>query len=65
MVCKALADIIQPQLDEAFDNGFNNGKDEKAISIFKNMIKEGVSKEVAQKCAEISDQMVERALAEI
>ena len=61
MVCKALADIMQPKLDEAF----NNGKDEKAMSIFKNMIKEGVSKELAQKCAELDDNLVEIALSEM
>lgn len=69
MACRALTEIMQPKIDEAFDNGFNNGFNngsvDKSISIFKNMIKDGMSREQAQKYAEISDQLAEKALAEI
>ncbi|MBR3769216.1 MAG: hypothetical protein IKL06_01660 [Lachnospiraceae bacterium] len=65
MACKALTSIMQPKIDEAFDDGFNNGSLDKGISIFKNMIKDGMPKELAQKYAEISDELAEKALAEI
>ena len=69
MACRALTEIMQPKIDEAFnsgfDNGFNNGSLDKGISIFKNMIKDGMSRELAQKYAEISDELVEKALTEI
>jgi flagellar biosynthesis/type III secretory pathway protein FliH len=76
-MCKALAEIMKPELDEAFDNGFNNGfnngykegfdcaKNDGKILAFRNMIKEGMSRELAQKCTELSDQLVEKVLAEI
>ena len=66
---KAWAEIVQPRIDEAFDdgfnNGFNNGSLDKGVSIFKNMIRDGMSRELAQKYAEISDELVEKALTEI
>jgi len=69
MACRVLTEIMQPKIDEAFNNGFNNGFSngslDKGISIFKNMIKEGISRELAQKCAEISDELAEKALSEI
>ncbi len=58
---KAWAEIVQPKIDEAFDNGFNNG----SMCSFKNMIKKGMSKELAQECAGLSDELVEKALAEM
>ena len=61
MLCKALAEIMKPEIDEAYDNGTSNGK----IAAFQNMIKEGISRELAQKCAAISDQLAEEALAEL
>ena len=68
-MCKALAEIMKPEIDEAFNNGFNNGFDDgtdnKGIQVFKNMIANGISKELAQKCAEISDLLVEKALSEM
>lgn len=64
-MCKAMAEIFKPEIDAAFDNGFNNGVDDKGIHVFKNMIKRGFIKEEAQSIAEISDELVERALAEL
>ena len=76
-LCRALAEIMKPEIDAAFDNGFDNGfdsgfdngfdggKEEKGIRVFQNMIRDGMSRELAQRYAEISDQLVERALAEI
>lgn len=76
-MCKALAEIMKPEIEAAFSNGFNNGfdngfddgfddgKEEKGIRVFQNMIKDGMSRELAQRYAEISDQLVEKALAEI
>jgi len=65
MACRVLTEIMQPKIDEAFNNGFNNGSLDKGVNIFKNMIKDGMSKELAQKYAEISDELAEKALAEI
>ena len=62
-MCKALAEIMKPELDEAFDNGVNQGKSAGKILVFKNMIKAGMSKELAQEYAELSDQLVEQVLA--
>lgn len=64
-MCKAMAEIFKPEIDAAFNNGFNNGVDDKGIHVFKNMIKRGFSQEDAQSIAEISDELVERALAEL
>ena len=69
---KVIAEIFKPEIDAAFNNGFNNGFndgfdngiDNKGIQVFKNMIKRGFSREEAQSLAEISDELVERALAE-
>lgn len=60
-MCKGLAEIMKPELDEAFNNGFNNG----SICSFKNMVRKGMSKELAQECAGLSDELVEKALAEM
>ena len=57
MACRILTEIMQPKIDEAYDNG--------KISVFKNMIKDGVPREQAQKYAEISDKHAEMALAEM
>ena len=63
---KAIAEIFKPEIDAAFDNGFNNGFtngiDDKGIRVFQNMINRGFSREEAQSLAEISDELVERAL---
>lgn len=68
-MCKALAEIMKPEIDEAFNNGFNNGfndgQQESKILVFRNMIKDGMSQEKAQKYAEISDELAEQVLAEI
>lgn len=80
IMCKAMAEIFKPEVDAAveaavavavaavkdtaFNDGFNNGIDDKGIQIFKNMIKRGFSQEDAQALAEISDELVERALSE-
>ena len=64
-MCKALAEIMKPEIDEAFNNGFDDGTDNKGIQVFKNMIANGISKELAQKCAEISDLLVEKAFDEL
>jgi len=79
-MCRALAEIMKPELDEAFDNGFNNGfnsgfnngftdglnqaKNDGKILAFRNMIKDGMSRELAQKYTELSDQLAEEVLAE-
>lgn len=62
---KAWAEIVQPKIDEAFDNGFNNGFNNGSMCSFKNMIKEGMSRELAQKYSGLSDELVEKALAEM
>ena len=66
-MCKAMAELFKPEIDAAFDNGFNNGfgdgVDNKGIQVFKNMIERGFSREEAQQLADISDELVERALA--
>lgn len=63
-MCKAMAEIFKPEIDAAFDDGFNNGIDDKGIQVFKNMINRGFSVKDAQSLAEISDELVEKALAE-
>ena len=71
-MCKALAEIMKPEIDimmkEALDNGFNDGfndgLDKKGIQVFINMIQRGFSREDAQSLAEISDELVEIALKE-
>ena len=79
-MCKALAEIMKPEIDimmkealeDGFNNGFNNGfndgfndgLDKKGIQVFKNMIQRGFSREEAQCLAEISDELVEKALKE-
>ena len=68
-MCKALAEIMKPEIDEAFDNGFNNGFDngmnDGKLLAFRNMIKDGMSRELAQKYTEISDQLAEQVLIEV
>ena len=76
-MCKALAEIMKPEIDEmmkealedgfnnGFNDGFSDGTDKKGIQVFKNMIQRGFSREDAQSLAEISDELVERALAEM
>lgn len=63
-MCKALAEIMKPEIDEAFDNGFSNGMNDGKRLAFRNMIKDGMSRELAQKYTEISDQLAEQVLAE-
>ncbi len=60
-MCKALAEIMKPEIDEAFDNGILH----KGIQTFKNMIKKGLPLEIAQECTELSNELVEKALAEM
>ncbi len=60
-MCKAMAELFKPEIDAAF----NNGTDDKGIQVFKNMIKRGFSREEAQSLAEISDELVEKALASL
>ena len=57
MMCKALAEIMKPEIDEAYDNG--------RLLAFRNMIKDGMSLEQAKKYTEISDQLAEQVLAEL
>lgn len=80
IMCKAMAEIFKPEIDAAveaavaevresaftdgFNNGFNNGIDDKGIKVFINMIKRGFTKEDAQVMADISDELVEKALLE-
>lgn len=64
-MCEALARIMKPELDEAFNNGFDNGYDGGKMEVFKNMLKRGLSKDLAQECANISDELVETALREM
>ncbi len=67
IMCKALAEIMKPEIDEAFNNGFNDGvdyaKNDGKILVFRNMIKAGISCELAQKYAELSDEIVKQVLA--
>ena len=66
-MCKALAEIMKPELDEAFDNGFDAGFDDGIndgkVLAFRNMIKDGMPRERAQKYTEISDELAEQVLA--
>ena len=64
-MCKALAEIMKPEIDEAFNNGFDDGTNNKGIQVFKNMMSNGISEELAQKCAETSDSLLEKALPEM
>lgn len=80
-MCKALAEIMKPEIDimmkealedgfntgfnDGFNNGLNFGTDKKGIQVFKNMIQRGFSREEAQSLAEISDELVEKALSEM
>ena len=52
-------------LFKAFNNGFDDGTNNKGIQVFKNMIANSISRELAQKCAEISGSLVEKALSEM
>lgn len=66
-MCKALAEIMKPEIEEAFNNGFNDGvdygKNDGKILVFRNMINDGMSRELAQKYAELSDEIVKQVLA--
>lgn len=74
IMCQALMEIMKPKFDaavaeavaeareRAFNDGFNDGIDDKGIKVFINMIKRGFSREDAQTMAEISDELVEKAL---
>lgn len=78
VMCQALMEIMKPKFDaavaeavnaavaeakeSAFNDGFNGGIDDKGMKVFINMIKRGFSKEDAQAVAEISDELVEKAL---
>lgn len=80
-MCQALAEIMKPEIDKAFNNGFCNGFnngfdngfddgygdgfDKGKLHIFCNMIKDGMSRELAQKYAEISDAMAEKVIADL
>lgn len=68
-MCKALAELFKDEIDAAkeeakkcgFNDGFNNG----CIQTFQNMIKNGLSLELARKYANISDDLIKTALAEL
>ena len=80
-MCKALAEIMKPEFDaaveeavekavekavvEAVEQAVEKTTADKGVQVFKNMITRGFSREAAQSIAEISDELVERALAEI
>lgn len=63
-VAVAVAAVKDTAFNDGFNDGFNNGIDDKGIQVFKNMIKRGFSRGDAQAIAEISDELVGRALAE-
>jgi len=52
---------MKPEIDEAFNNGFDNCKKE----IFKNMIKKGLSKELAREYTGITNELTEKLLADL
>lgn len=60
---------IKTELDKWINNtenmAYNTGIDMKGIQVFQNMIKRGFSRADAQAMAEISDELVERAFAEM
>ena len=70
-VAEAVAEVKESAFSEGFNDGFNDGfsdgfsdgTDDKGIKVFTNMIKKGFSKEDAQAITEISDALVEKALA--
>lgn len=64
-MCKAMAEIFKPEIDAAAEIAFHRGVNDKGVHVFKNMLKRGFSREEAQSIAEISDELVERALAEL
>jgi len=71
-MCKAMAEIFKPEIDAAVEAAVEattvtvreNACNDKGMQVFKNMIKRGFSREDAQAMTEISDELVERALAE-
>ena len=72
IMCKAMAEIFKPEIDAAVEAAVEattvtvreNACNDKGMQVFKNMIKRGFSREDAQAMTEISDELVERALAE-
>ena len=58
----AVAEAKESAFNDGFNDGFNGGIDDKGMKVFINMIKRGFSKEDAQAVAEISDELVEKAL---
>ena len=58
-----VAEAVAEVKTSAFNDGFNGGIDDKGMKVFRNMIKRGFSREDAQAMAEISDELVEKALA--
>lgn len=61
-----VAEVVEAKVAEikqtAFNDGFNDGNEDKGIKVFINMIKRGFSREDAQGVAEISDELVAKAL---
>ena len=74
IMCQALMRIMKPEFDAAVEaaveeavskvkeSAFNDGIDDKGIRIFVNMMKRGFSRDDAQAMAEISDELVSKAL---
>ncbi len=60
----AFNDGFNDGFNNGFNNGFHDGIDDKGIKVFVNMIKRGFAREDAQAMADISDELVERALLE-
>lgn len=57
MSCRIVTEMVQAKIEERLNDN--------SVHIFKNMIKDGMSRELAQKYAEISDELAEKALSEI
>ena len=51
--------------EEGIEEGMEKGMEQKGMQIFRNLLNHGLSKEEAQKLADISDEMVVKALMEI
>ncbi len=59
---EAVSKVKESAFNDGFNDGFNNGIDDKGIRIFINMMKKGFSREDAQAIAEVSDELVSKAL---
>ena len=63
MLCNLGEGIREQAYEKGLTQGREEGIEEKSIECFLNLINEGMSKEEAQRLAEIGDDLVEKALS--